>query len=100
VAAPHGRRQLIPVVREGAAIEPAGYLDIKNAPVGHTGSIQVGGVYQCGCGVIRMSRANLDKHHDDVRVELAELGLKKARASAQNITLAEIREAYRMAGEE
>jgi hypothetical protein len=62
--------------------------------------MHIGGVFVCGCGRARMSLENLLLHHDDVRVELAQLGLKRARASVQTITLAEIADAYRKAGAE
>lgn len=77
-----------------------GPIAVHNAPVGHVECVQIGGVWMCECGLVRMSRGALVAHHDDVRAELAQLGIGNARAAAQNISLAEISHACRAAADQ
>lgn len=82
------------------APDPAGWLDFPIAPLGHRRCVTAGGIFRCECGRVRMSRANLERHHDDIREERTRVGLAKAHAARQKINLREIREAYASAGKD
>lgn len=103
--AEHAKRQAIPVIRDTGVVQPPvelapGPIVIPNAPVGHVDVMYIGRVYFCECRAVFISRGGLDEHHDRARLEQQLLGLRKARTSAQKITLAEIEDAFAKAGDE